>query len=112
MRSSSSSTMQDMACARLAGEKLRRIEIDPATGNTVFGFDLGGVLTVTARGAFDDKLDELWFLNAPGHRGVAIHGGGHYRVGSTRTEQGPKRPLILLPSERSRVLIGAKRIRR
>ena len=92
VRSSSSTKAQDMACARLAGEKLVRVEINGRTGMTTFRFDLGGTLTVSARGPVDDDTDELWTLHARG-RYVAVHADGQYETGSTRTARNRRLPI-------------------
>jgi hypothetical protein len=109
VRSTSSAKAQDMACARLRGEKLANVAIDPASGRTVFSFDLGGRITVAARSKLDEEYDELWILHAPRHVAVAIHAMGLYRVGSTRAADGMKRPIELATREHGVVSIGRRR---
>ena len=48
------------ACSNLSGQKLMEYSIDPKTGETVLGFDLGGALKVRRRESNPEK--ELWFL--------------------------------------------------
>jgi len=107
VRSSSSAKTQTIACARLAGERLVRVEISARTGLTTFEFDLGGVLTVRARGRFSAEDDELWTLHAHG-RYVAVHADGQYETGSTRTADNPRVPLSL---DQTPLVVGAIRKR-
>lgn len=80
VRDTSSVKKLDMAVARLSGEKLNGIVIQPRTGSTVFHFDLGA--RIIARGAHGRAAheDELWSLHA-GSRYVSVHAGGWYATG-------------------------------
>lgn len=109
VRATSSAKAQDMACARLKGERLKSVRIDARTSHTVFSFDLGGVISVSARGELEDEYDELWTLHGPGRVAVSIHAKGHYRVGSTRSIDASKRSIKLLSNEQAAVVIGQRR---
>ena len=109
VRSTSPAKAQNFACARLGGEKLREIEIDPATGRTTFRFDLGGLLTVAATGPMDSEYDELWSLHSPAHRFVSVHADGTYQTGSTRAADPPKRALTLTGKEKRFVSVRRRR---
>jgi hypothetical protein len=106
VRSTSSSKAQDMACARLGGEKLHSVHISPETGRTVLRFDQGGTISVAARGELDDEFDELWELHAPRNRFVTVHAHGQFRVGSSRTADCPKQALTLRSDEPDFIRVG------
>ena len=91
VRRASSSKACDRACAQLCGEALIGVSIEPATGNTVFRFDLGGRLEAVApRGwGIDSNDDELWSLWGPRERFTGIYAGGYSAVGRT-TSPDPK----------------------
>ena len=91
VRRASSAKACDRACNQLSGEALIGVSIEPATGNTVFRFDLGGRLEATApRGwGTDSNDDELWSLSGPRERFVGIYAGGYHAVGRT-TRPDPK----------------------
>lgn len=65
-----------IALARLQGQLLTKVDINPQTGETRFRFDLGGVLKVS-RWKRKSKRD-LWLLYKPNGYILAIRGGGRY----------------------------------
>ena len=93
VRRTSSAKRQDMAVARLTGEKIRVIEIDSRTGATRFRFDLGATLEVRAPRQSDNEEFDLWSLHAPGKRYVAVSPGGLYRTGSIHKADTALRPI-------------------
>ena len=107
VRRTSSARQQDIAVARLRGEKLRAIVIDSRTGSTSFQFDLGARLDVRPpRGWVAGQDYELWSLHAPRHRFVAVNAGGLYRTGSTRKAEDRLQPLGTATGQDDRIIIG------
>jgi hypothetical protein len=89
-RCSSSAKRQDLATARLQGEKLETIVINAVTSATVFAFDLGARLTVRLPRGGIPAGDELWWLYARSRRrSVWVFPGGAYRMGSSSSRTQP-----------------------
>ena len=83
VRDTGSARKLDMAVARLKGEKLDGLIIDPGTGATSFHFDLGARLVARGpRGSGVEDEDELWSLHAYA-RYVSVYAGGRYATGPT-----------------------------
>jgi hypothetical protein len=106
VRRASSAKRQDMAVARLTGEKIRAIEIDSHTGATRFHFDLGATLEVRPPRQSDGEEFELWSLHAPGKRYVAVSADGLYRTGSIHKADATLQP-IRKPGMREALVIGS-----
>lgn len=51
----------ERAAARLNGQKLTSVEVDPDKGRSTFTFDLGGSLETWPSGG--DSTDEQWFIH-------------------------------------------------
>jgi hypothetical protein len=78
VRDTSSVKRLDMAVARLKGEKIDGLAIDPRSGLTTFYFDLGGRIIARARSG--QSLDEeVWSLNNKS-RSVSVYPSGTYSV--------------------------------
>ena len=106
VRRTSSAKRQDMAVARLKGEKLDGIVIEAGSGATTFHFDLGATLAVgPARGSRAEPR-ELWSLHAPRNRVITLLSGGWYRIGSTRASEEALRPVAQGASGIKDVVIG------
>ena len=104
----SSARRKDAACARLGGEQLTAIVIEPASGATVFHFDLGAELTARVPRGWDTEPDaELWSLHAPRDRFVAVAAGGWYATGSTRKATPRSKPIAPSGSGGEDLVIGA-----
>ena len=104
----SSARARDCACARLEGEMLVRVRIDVASSASVFEFDLGSSVTVSApRGARVTARNrlELWSLHCPRERFVAGYAGGYYSTGSTRGQDPPPVPLAPRPREGTELVV-------
>lgn len=71
-----------IALARLNGQMLKQVEINPQTGATRFVFDLGGLLEVW-RFERDSKKD-LWMLYAPDGNVLAVRGDGQSSLSARR----------------------------
>src|SRR5262249_30018245 len=65
-----------MALARLDGQRLLQVTINPRTAATSFTFDLGGLLSVRRFGA--STPGELWTLYTPMNTILAVRGDGHF----------------------------------
>ena len=76
----------EMALAKLSGQILTDVEIDPKTGDTRFEFDLGGALKVRR---WWRKSKDLWMLYQPNGYVLTIKGGGQYsyQPGDSRAEK-------------------------
>lgn len=109
VRDTASTRRLDMACARLRGEKLRGIRIEPANGTSTFFFDLGAVLIARwPNGVRAEDDSELWSLHVPRARFLSMYGNGTYRFGSTRWGKVP--PVLLAPRDaRDPIVIGRAR---
>jgi hypothetical protein len=73
---SSTDRRKTIAGRYLAGQKVKLVEIDAATGFTRFCFDLGVVVDVRRRAA--GSHEELWTLRLPDGYFLSIHGDGTY----------------------------------
>lgn len=76
-----------MALAKLSGQIVTKVEIDPQTGETKFQFDLGGELKVHR---WDRKSkDDLWMLYKPNGYVLTIRGDGQFsnKRGDRRSEK-------------------------
>lgn len=83
VRDTSSMRKLDLSVARLKGEALDGLTVDPRTGATVFYFDLGARLIVRgARRSGSADEDELWSIHSY-KRYVSLYAGGQYATGST-----------------------------
>jgi len=103
VRDTSSPKKLDMATARLGGEKLTGLTIDPRTGTTVFYFDLGARLIARASSKGGDASEqELWSVHVNG-RYVSIYAGGQYAFGATSAAT-----TETMPINGSEVLVIAK----
>jgi hypothetical protein len=65
-----------VAMARLEGQKLINVNVDPRTGATRFEFDVGGALEV--RRFEPNSEDELWLLYKPNGYVLSVSGNGRY----------------------------------
>jgi hypothetical protein len=94
VRDTSSAKRLDMAVARLRGELLEAIAIDPRSGRSEFFFDLGARLTVRWPHGAPAAREEhgLWSLHDRS-RVVAIFVGGKYDTCSLRTAAENPRPI-------------------
>jgi hypothetical protein len=81
---SSSQTRIEKALRQLDGQKLLAVEVDPTTGASCFGFDLGCVLRCRR---FERNSDEVWLLYKPNGYVLAVLGDG-----SVTHEREDKRP--------------------
>jgi hypothetical protein len=77
---SSSSFLQiSKSLAKLQGQVLNEVHVNPRTGATRFDFDLGGVLEVRR---FERKSeDDLWMLYEPNGHVLTLRGDGRYSHG-------------------------------
>jgi hypothetical protein len=83
---SSSNRRKNMAIARLDGQKLTQVTVDPRNSSTQFDFDLGGVLNV--RRLSPGYHGELWTLYNPDGFTLAVRGDGCYSYhGSTTSPE-------------------------
>ena len=57
------------------GQKIIKIEIDPKTADTIFQFDLGGLLTTKH---YTDEIDEQWILYEPKGNVLTVRSDGLY----------------------------------
>jgi hypothetical protein len=71
---SSSSRRIERAMALLTGQKLISVTVEPVTGATRFGFDLGCGLN--CRRFERDSADELWTLYKPSGYALSVFGNG------------------------------------
>lgn len=74
----SSSSYRRIQCAirQLNGQKLISAQIEPTTGATRFGFDLGGVLECRRFGK--DSNEELWILYKPSRYCLSVYANGAF----------------------------------
>ncbi len=116
VRDTSSAKKLDIAVARLDGEKLKALTIDPRTGTTVFYFDLGARLIARGshRSAPADE-DELWSVHARA-RYVSVYARGRYAFGPTSSATtktmpiGGSEPVVISATRRVwRELLGPLR---
>ena len=105
-RRTSSSKRQDIAVARLKGEKVEGIVISSRSGATTLHFDLGATLEIRPARGTGAEPRELWALHAPRSRVVALFSHGMYRVGSTRASDETLMPIARRPSDVREVVIG------
>lgn len=68
------------------GQKIVKIEVEPITADTIFYFDLGGVLSTKH---YDDEINEQWFLFEPKGNVFSVRSDGmySYEPGDTPVEQ-------------------------
>jgi hypothetical protein len=93
VRDTHSAKRLDIAVARLGGELLDGLAIDPRTGRTEFFFDLGSRITVRwprARASVGEA--ELWSLHNRS-RFVAVFAGGRYDTGPLSRAATDPRPI-------------------
>lgn len=62
--------------AKLSGQILKQVEINPQTGATRFVFDLGGLLEV--RRFERDSKEDLWMLYAPNGNVLTVRSDGQF----------------------------------
>ena len=79
----------------LDGQQLTEVAIDPGTGATRFGFDLGASLSVRRKAV--DQLDDLWYLLEPDGYCVAVNGRGQFSHQQCSSREDRWRPLANLP---------------
>ncbi len=72
----SSNRAIEKALARIDGQKISRITINPKNGDTVFDFDLGGRIETFAYK--EDELNEQWMLYEPSEYVLSIREDGKY----------------------------------
>lgn len=76
VRSSFSYRMIQIATARLDGQILLDVKVHPATGSTIFKFDIGAVLECRR---FDKQSTEpLWLLGKSDGHCLSVTGDGYY----------------------------------
>ena len=102
VRDTSSTKRLDMAVARLKGEKLEGVAIDPRSGMTAFYFDLGGRIIVRAS-AVASENSEIWSLSNR-RLAVAIHSGGSYTCTPVRGSPGEPTPMA---TDRTKTIVAA-----
>lgn len=76
--SESSAAVIGRAVATLDGQKLQVVEVNPATGDTVFRFDLGGRIETRRY----DRDHEQWMLYQPSGYVLAVRGDGQFSLQS------------------------------
>jgi hypothetical protein len=106
VRRTSSAKRQNMAVARLRGEKVRAIVIERRTGATLFQFDLGATLEVRPPRRLGDDEYELWTLIA-NSRSVVVCAGGFYRTGSTKRNDAALQPIDSFARNSDPLVIGS-----
>ena len=67
-----------MALARLDGQRLVSVDVNPETGATRFSFDLGAALDVRRESRGDDF--EMWALRKPDEMEFRVRGTGSYAL--------------------------------
>jgi hypothetical protein len=72
---SSSARMKMMVMARLDGQKLKDIQVNPVSGATEFTFDLGANLRVRR---FEADDSDIWTLYKPNGYVLGVRGDGTY----------------------------------
>ena len=93
VRDTHSAKRLDMAVARLGGELLDGLAINPGTGQTEFFFDLGGRISVRwPRGRTPEPAAELWSMHSRS-RFVAVFAGGQYDTGPLNQATSSPRPV-------------------
>jgi hypothetical protein len=102
----SAAKRQDVAVARLKGEKLEGIVINARSGATTFHFDLGAKLEIRLPQRSDAEPEELWAVHVPRRRAVALFSRGKFWIGSTRAAAEPVKPLARASSDTEEVVIG------
>jgi hypothetical protein len=73
--SSDSKKKREIACARLTGEKVIAVTVEPNSGKTHFAFDLGGSLEVRR---FRESEETLWTLYKSDDHCLSIRADGHF----------------------------------
>ncbi len=73
--SESSRSRIKRALEQLEGQKIVKVEIDDMTSDTVFHFDLGGLLKTRM---YDNGLHELWMLYGPKGNVLSVRNDGKY----------------------------------
>jgi hypothetical protein len=81
----------EMGLARLDGQELTSVVVNPNSAATRLTFDLGGVLDVRRLGRGDDG--DLWTLHTPNDRRLSVRGDGCYHFGRGTSRHRTWKPI-------------------
>jgi hypothetical protein len=94
--SATSYKQKNMALARLDGQKLIRVSVNPETSATQLDFDLGAILAIRRMGIKSDG--DIWSLYKPNGYVLSVRADGKYNdsPGDTRLSQLKWKPNVLI----------------